>query len=199
MFSRVNPTHIPTDGEVDAERQELRPPARRIEHFRRQYLIDRFAGMPQKGPEILRPGRPSALPLPVVRKRRLHEPARRHREQGLARSMIVRERPKQHPSRLAEILSARLREGAAFNHHARNRKIAVRHRRLPSLLIRPGPGARAHPGPAFAVHRLRHRPAKAPRARHGDAPSTAVLALLIPRKPAIIKCPSVCPFTLAAR
>ena len=48
-------------------------------------------------------------------------------------------------ARPSEVFSARLRERAAVDHHARNRNIAFRHRRLPSLLIRPGPGAQVHP------------------------------------------------------
>ena len=141
------PVHLPlatSVREIDPERQEFRPPARRIEHVRRQYLIDRFPGMPDKSLEVLRPGGPSALPIPVVRKRRLDEPARSHPEQSVARPTVVPKRSKQHPSRPSEVFSARLRERAAVDHHARNRNIAFRHRHVPFLPIRPGPGARAH-------------------------------------------------------
>ena len=141
------PVHLPLAApvrEIDPERQEFRPPACRIEHVRRQYLIDRFPSMPDKSLEVLRPGGPSALPIPIVRKRRLDEPARSYREQSVARPTIIPKRSKQHPARPSEVFSARLRERAAVDHHARNRNIDVSHRCL-SLLNQSGPRARVHP------------------------------------------------------
>ena len=45
------PVHLPLAApvrEIDPKRQEFCPSARRIEHVRRQYLLDRFPGMPDK-------------------------------------------------------------------------------------------------------------------------------------------------------
>ena len=79
-------------------------------------------------------------------------------------------------------ISARPREGAALDHHARNRNIAFRHRRLPSLPDPTGVRRPSAPGPPLPAHRSRHRLAEAPHARHREAPSAAVPALLIRRK-----------------
>ena len=98
-------------------KKSARPPGR-VEHLRRHHFIHGLQGVRDKCPEVFHAGRPSAFSIPRIRKRRLDKAARRNREHGISRPMIVLECPQQHVAGSRDICLFGPRGGTSFDDDA---------------------------------------------------------------------------------